>query len=268
MHLWDKASGNLTDFITHFSFVINSRNSTNYADGLAFFLAPNGSTTPDGSEGGSMGLARLNESLNTTVNHFVAVEFDIFSNIEWDPPSVHVGIDINSMESVANVSWLGANISIMEGRTNKARISYNSTSHNFGVLFTGFINNATVWQFLSHNIDLRDHLPEWVTFGFSATTGLSAAMHTIYAWNFTSSLADNITKPSPNLAQPTVAGSPSPNPAPNQRKNNRLGLAVGLGVGGSFLCGGFALILFGLWKRNRSYTKEDQAFDKCMDDEF
>jgi hypothetical protein len=103
MHLWDKASGNLTDFTTHFSFVIDSQNNTNYADGLAFFLAPSGSTIPDGSEGGSMGLARLNHSLNTTVNHFVAVEFDIYSNIEWDPPGVHVGIDINSMESVANV---------------------------------------------------------------------------------------------------------------------------------------------------------------------
>jgi hypothetical protein len=52
------------------------------------------------------------------------------------------------------------------------------------------------------------------------------------------------------------------------RKNNRLGLANGLGVGGSFLVGGFALILFCLWKRNNSYTAEDLAFDRCMDDEF
>jgi hypothetical protein len=41
MHLWDKASGNLTDFTTNFSFVIDSQNNTNYGDGLAFFLAPN-----------------------------------------------------------------------------------------------------------------------------------------------------------------------------------------------------------------------------------
>jgi hypothetical protein len=186
----------------------------------------------------------------------VAVEFDIFSNIPCDPPDVHVGIDINSMESVANLSWPGANISIMEGRTNEARISYNSTSHNLSVLFTGPINNAIVWQSLSYNIDLRDPLPEWVTFGFSATTGLSAAMHTIRTWDFSSTLED------------TVAGSPSSNPVPNQRKNNRLGLVVGLAVGGSFLFGGFALILFGFWKRNRSYTKEDLAFDRYMDDKF
>jgi hypothetical protein len=250
MHLWDKTSRNLTDFTTDFSFVIDSRENTNityYGDGLAFFLAPNGSTTTTDSDGGAMGLCRRNQTLNTTGNHFVAVEFDIFSNKEWDPPSVHVGIDINSMESVANVSWLGANISITEGRTNEARITYNSSSHNLSVLFTGLINNATVWQSLSYKIDLRDYLPEWVTFGFTAATGRDTAMHTIRTWNFTSTLEDIVTKP---------------------RKSNRLGLAIGLGVGGSFLVGGFALILFCLWKRKNSYTAEDLAFDRCMDEEF
>jgi hypothetical protein len=105
MHLWDKESKNLTDFTTSFSFVINSKNNTYYGDGLAFFLAPNDSTLPEDSAGGGMGLATTKQSLNTTANHFVAVEFDIFSNPEWDPPGVHVGIDINSMKSVANVSW-------------------------------------------------------------------------------------------------------------------------------------------------------------------
>jgi hypothetical protein len=83
MHLWDKTSRNLTDFTTDFSFVIDSRENTNityYGDGLAFFLAPNGSTTTTDSDGGAMGLCRRNQTLNTTGNHFVAVEFDIFSN--------------------------------------------------------------------------------------------------------------------------------------------------------------------------------------------
>jgi hypothetical protein len=47
MRLWDKESGNLADFTTHFSFVIDSQNKTVYGGGLAFFLAPNGSTMPD-----------------------------------------------------------------------------------------------------------------------------------------------------------------------------------------------------------------------------
>jgi hypothetical protein len=86
-------------------------------------------------------------------------------------------------------------------------------------------------------------------------------MHTIYTWDFTSTLEDIVTKP-------PMASSPSLNTAPNQSRNNRLGLAVGLGVGGSFLFGGFALILSGLRKRNKSYTEVELSFDRCMDDEF
>jgi serine/threonine protein kinase len=257
MQLWDKASGNLTDFTTNFSFVIDSQNQ-NYGDGLAFFLAPQNSMIPNNSGGGYMGLARgdqvLNSTgdqvLNSTDNPFVAVEFDIFSN-DWDPPGEHVGIDINSMKSVANVSWRGANYSILQGRINEARISYNSTSHNLSVLFTGLINNATIWQSLSYNIDLRDHLPELVTFGFSAATGIATATQTIHTWDFSSTLEDvNVTNP-------------------GRRKNNRFGLDLGLGVGGSLLFGVLALILLGLWKkRNWRRTDEELALHRCMDEEF
>jgi hypothetical protein len=104
MHLWDKASGNLTNFTTHFSFVIDSQNIDNYRDGLAFFLAPKGSRIPDNSCGCTMGLAREDQRESSTDNPFVAVEFDIYTNKQFDPPGVHVGIDINSMKSVANVS--------------------------------------------------------------------------------------------------------------------------------------------------------------------
>jgi hypothetical protein len=267
MHLWDKASRNLKNFSTNFTFVIDSQNKTVYGDGLAFFLAPNGSTMPDNiKQGGGMGLTEDDQQLNSDNNHFVAVEFDIFSDHSsntWDPPGEHVGIDINSMKSAANVSWQGSRTSIMEGRINEARISYNSTSHNLSVLFTGLINNATVWQSLSYNLDLRDHLPEWVTFGFSAATGNASAMHTIHTWDFSSTLEDIV-------AKQTVPSNPSPNsnPAPDRRKNIRLGLNLGLGVGGSFLFGGLALILFALWKRNRSNKEKDRALDRCMNDEF
>ncbi|XP_059446411.1 L-type lectin-domain containing receptor kinase IX.1-like [Corylus avellana] len=205
-----------------------------------------------------MGLARDYQPLNSTENTFAVVEFDIYSN-EYDPRGQHVGIDIKSMLSVATVSWQGSRISIMDGRINEAWISCNSSSHNLSVLFTGLINNATVWQSLSYIVDLRDHLAKCVTFGFSAATGNTSAMHTIRTWDFNSSLEDT-----------TVAGSPSPNSAPNRRKNKRLGLAVGLGVGKSIFLGGFALIIFGFWKRNRrdAEAEEDLAIDRYMDDEF
>ncbi|GMY38488.1 L-type lectin-domain containing receptor kinase IX.1-like [Fagus crenata] len=265
MHLWDKDSGNLTDFTTHFSFSIDSKNQNVYGDGLAFFLAPNGSKIPLKSKGGStMGLARGDQATNSVDNPFVAVEFDIYSNEYWDPPGEHVGIDINSMKSFANTSWY-SNISIMEGKKNEAWIRYNSSSHNLSVVFTGFRNDVPIRQFLSANVDLSRCLPKWVTFGFSATTGNSSAIHTIYSWDFKSSLEidNNTTNP-----KDPVADTPSPDLVPNQRKNNTLGLATGFGIGGLVLVGGLALVLFALWKRNRRDKEEDHVLGENIDEEF
>ena len=158
MHLWNKASGHLTDFSTHFTFVIDSQNQTKYADGLTFFLALNGSKLSTDAYSKNLGLYNYPPS-NSQDSCFVEVEFDIWSNFQWDPPGAHVGIDINSMKSVANVPWL-SNISIMEGKTNEAWISYNSSSKNLSVVFTGFKNNVTVLKSLSGIVDLRNYLPE------------------------------------------------------------------------------------------------------------
>ncbi|XP_050262704.1 L-type lectin-domain containing receptor kinase IX.1-like [Quercus robur] len=252
MHLWDKTSGNLTDFTTHFSFVIDSQNQPKFADGLAFFLSPNDSKIPMGAYGRVLGLTTQAEALNSVANPFVAVEFDIWSNFEWDPEGEHVGIDINSMKSVANASWF-SDITIMEGRINEALISYNSSSYNLSVVFTGFKNNRTIFQTLSHIVDLRNLLPEWVTFGFSAATGAeSCVMHTIYTWNFSSSLEiDN------NIISPE-----GPSPALSSKKRNTNRLAVEFSVGGFILVGGSAMILFALWKMNRRHKEDDHALDE------
>ena len=77
MHLWDKNSKNLTDFATYFSFGNDLQIQTKYADGLAFFLAPNGSKTSIAANAGSLGL--YNSASNSISNPFVVVEFDIFS---------------------------------------------------------------------------------------------------------------------------------------------------------------------------------------------
>ncbi|KAL4628917.1 hypothetical protein ACB092_05G271900 [Castanea dentata] len=188
MKLWDKDSGNLTDFTTHFSFAIDSQKRTEYGDGIAFFLAPVGSKIPLLTKGGStMGLSRDDQALYSVDNPFVAVEFDIYSNDYLDPPGEHV-----------------------------------------------------------------------------ASTGNSSAIHTIYSWDFSSSLEidETITNPKDPVSSPNV-------PAPKQRKNNTLGLSMGLGFGGFVLVGGLAMVLFSLWKRNRrDKGEDDDVLDDSIDEEF
>ena len=145
MQLYDKATGKLTDFTTHFSFVIDSDGREAYGYGLAFFLAPQGTRlNPNITKDGSMGLTLDDQPVNPTGDPFVAVEFDIYNNT-WDPPHDHVGIDLNSMRSVADISWL---CNIQQGKKNDAWISYNSSAKSLSVVFTGFRNNVTVSNIL------------------------------------------------------------------------------------------------------------------------
>ena len=116
-HLWNKALKRLVDFSTNLSFGIDSQIKFSYGDGLSFFLAPNGTQLPSDVTGGSgLGLLPNNQqTLNSTGNHFFfAVEFDTFPNA-WDPKHDHVGININSMKSVENMTWLSH---ILEGKIN------------------------------------------------------------------------------------------------------------------------------------------------------
>lgn len=271
MQLWDKASGNLTDFTTHFSFSIDSQGRRAYGDGLAFFLAPEGSKLPPNlSQGRSLGLTRNDQQLNTTDNHFVAVEFDIYKNY-FDPPGEHVGIDINSMQSVNNITWL---CNISGGIKTDAWISYNSSTHNLSVAFTGYRNNTVEMQFLSQIVSLRDYLPERVSFGFSASTGSASALHTLYSWDFSSSLEidDNVTNPidpDTNTLDPAAASPPNGGSRRN-RKKNRTGLAVGLGVGGGAIVVGAALVGFVI-KFMCGHEEDEEGghvVEEYMDEEF
>ncbi|KAF7127917.1 hypothetical protein RHSIM_Rhsim11G0140900 [Rhododendron simsii] len=186
LHLWDKSTGKLTDFDTHFTFVVDSDGLPNFADGLAFFLAPDGSMS---TAGGAFGLP-IDPVTIVATSPFVAVEFDTFQN-RWDPvgisPVTHVGIDVNSLTSNVTAVWYG---NITRGIKNEAWIKYDSSSYKLSVVFTGSVNNSRVEDTIHLIVDLRDYLPEWVTIGFSASTGALVEKHTVKSWAFSSSLGN------------------------------------------------------------------------------
>ncbi|KAM1021748.1 hypothetical protein ACFX2I_042806 [Malus domestica] len=172
LHLWDSSTGSLADFTTHFTFVVDTGHTGNnnyFSDGFAFFLGPVGYPIPPNSAASSLGLFNSTTKLRSN-NQIVAVEYDTFPN-SFDPQEWHVGIDINSISSVANASW--TNVSSNSGKLGHAWITYNAISKNLSVFWTYdenpvFVNNSS----LSLQIDLRDVLPEKVTTGFSASTGV------------------------------------------------------------------------------------------------
>nr|DAD45421.1 TPA_asm: hypothetical protein HUJ06_003651 [Nelumbo nucifera] len=257
VRLWDNTTGNLTDFTTQFSFTVDSMNDRRYADGLAFFLAPYGFTLP--SSCCNIGIFKRGSEVQKTANQIVAVEFDTYGNY-WDPiPSLtnwnlkpyHVGIDINSSDSVVTGRWT---TSLEDGKTTTARISFSSTTKRLSISWT-YANNPTLS--LSYEVDLKQILPEWVTVGFAGSTGTTGEFHRIHSWDFYSSLEMEKSHNS------SLEMEKSHNSTIRNRKNT--GLVVGVVVGGGCLALGLGLVCFILWMKRKRDKKEEQD-DIIVDD--
>ena len=255
MHLWDKNSGVVANFTSNFSFIIDSQGKDTYSDGLTFFLSTPDFPSPSKKYGPGLGL--LSFEPKEDKDNFVAVEFDTFNNTELDPSypvREHVGININSMKSRNSTPWY---CTIMQNRTYSASINYDSSTHNFSVTFTGFDNDSTpIQQHLSYTINLKVFLPEWVEFGFSASTGFVSELHFLTAWSFEST--------SPLMNQQP----PAPSVEKNKDEPNKK-LVVGLSVGACILmiC---LVVLYRVYKKRwrPSEEEEELVFDLSMDDEF
>ncbi|XP_050260657.1 L-type lectin-domain containing receptor kinase IX.1-like [Quercus robur] len=260
MHLWDEKSGKVANFTSNFSFTIDSQGKDSYSDGIMFFLSTPNYPVPSPTDGSGLGLLSRNQMQQPTFlaeNKFVAVEFDTFQNDEFDPLNSvreHVGININSMKSQISTPWY---CTIKENRTYSASINYDSSTQNLSVTFTGF-KNTTIQQHLSFVINLTDHLPESVEFGFSASTGLISELHILSTWSFKS------TSPS------TIQQSPAP-PVDKNKDEPKTKLVVGLSLGASILIIGLVLVCFLYRKKCREGKGEKEeklGFDLSMDDEF
>nr|GLL28595.1 L-type lectin-domain containing receptor kinase IX.1-like [Ipomoea trifida] len=217
LHLWDKASGDLADFTTHFTFNIDSNGSSRYADGMAFFMA-NFSTPFDINRtcGGALGLM---DAYKPSPDHFLAVVFDTYSN-EKNMPMTNVSIIIDSvLVPEENTVWWN---NITQGKNNNASITYNANSRILQVVFTGFWDGHYLTGNLSHMVDLR-YLPEFVNVGFSGATGMLSEENIVSSWRFNST--------SLTLSSSVSSVSPSPSPAPpREEKNKKKGLVIGLSI--------------------------------------
>ncbi|MED6137133.1 hypothetical protein PIB30_062104 [Stylosanthes scabra] len=183
VRLWEQETNRLANFETQFSFNLTS--SRRYpADGLAFFIAPSDTTIPADSTGGRLGLFSPSNALNTSsASQVIAVEFDTFMDGDsnpWDPNYRHIGIDVDSIESSAVTRW-----ERREGVVLNVLISYNPNTKTLSVVAT--YPDGERYE-LSHVVDVRTVLPEWVRVGFSASTGLQYQAHNLMSWSFTSSL--------------------------------------------------------------------------------
>ncbi|CAH1444287.1 unnamed protein product [Lactuca virosa] len=169
-------------FSTRFSFsIVNLNPLSPVGDGLTFFISPENRTL--GSPGGYLGLV---DSSRLTKNKFIAIEYDTRLDPHFnDPNNNHVGLDIDSLNSIKTADCMDAGIDLRTGISFTSWIDYDHGQKNLKVFLTRsrFKPNNPL---LNMDIDLSSYFQEHMYLGFSASTEGSTETHLIKHWKFKS----------------------------------------------------------------------------------
>jgi hypothetical protein len=150
-------------------------------EGLAFILAADATTLPQNSEGQWLGIVNASTNGSSQAN-VVAVEFDTKKSYQEDLDDNHVGLDVNSIYSIEQVSltYYGVNLSSSSDVT--VKVQYDGKAMNVSVSMTNGPGGKV--PIISLPLNLSDYLPEEVFVGFSASTGNDTELNCIRSWEF------------------------------------------------------------------------------------
>ncbi|XP_022855632.1 probable L-type lectin-domain containing receptor kinase S.7 [Olea europaea var. sylvestris] len=249
---FDPETNITASFSTRFSFSIDNVNPSSFGDGLTFFLSPNNQTL--GSPGGYLGLVN---SSQLTKERFIAIEFDTRQDLLFnDPDENHVGLDINSLNSIKTANSMIQGVNLKGGNLITAWIDYENEKKKLEI-FLSYSSFKPEEPLLRVGVDLSDYLKEFMYVGFSASTEGSTELHFIQNWNFRTLgfrpirpkiHPYNVSESSVPLRPPiTVSDS-------GNRHHKRIGLGLGIGFP-AFFCTvlvGFGWISIKKWKGIKS----------------
>ena len=150
-------TGAIVSFNTSFSFRIVTQ-SNESGEGMAFFIAQD-KTFPHSSAGAYLGLSNgtLMENTSFPGHKFFAVEFDISQSPQFDDPSSsHVGIDINSLQSIQTLDTSGiAGLSLLRNFSFQAWIEFNASTSLVQVWLMNYEESTDY----ANSLDRKDQSP-------------------------------------------------------------------------------------------------------------
>ncbi|KAL5545456.1 hypothetical protein UlMin_005143 [Ulmus minor] len=189
--LWRRGKGNSTirasfnsTFILNISPYPGSPVPT--GDGLSFILTGN-PALPEESYGQWLGIvnARTNGSLNAQT---MAIEFDTKKSFQEDLDDNHVGLDLNSVYSITQVSLTGYGLNLSSGRSITVNVQYDGKNISVFASWTNQTSEKSKDPILTWPVDLSKVLPDTVYVGFSGSTGDNhTERNCVLAWDFHSS---------------------------------------------------------------------------------
>ncbi|KAJ6754060.1 hypothetical protein OIU79_026819 [Salix purpurea] len=223
---FDQESNTTASFSTRFSFSIHGVNENSYGDGLSFFISRDNQTL--GSPGGYLGLVN---SSQLTKNKFVAIEFDTRLDAHFnDPNDHHIGLDIDSLNSIKTADPILQNIDLKSGDLITAWIDYKNDLRVLKV-YMSYSSLKPKKSLLTVHIDLSEYLKGDMYVGFSGSTEGSTELHLVANWSFKISgfLPLNPYSNPHNVSDSSVTITPVI-PISNAANKRHRSLGFGLGV--------------------------------------
>ncbi|KAJ7015544.1 L-type lectin-domain containing receptor kinase S.7 [Populus alba x Populus x berolinensis] len=247
---FDQESNTTASFSTRFSFSIRSANENSFGDGLSFFLSQDNQTL--GSPGGYLGLVN---SSQLTKNKFVAVEFDTRLDARFnDPNDHHIGLDIDSLNSVKTADPILQDIDLKSGDLITAWIDYKNDLRVLKV-YMSYSSLKPINSLLTVQIDLSEYLKGDMYVGFSGSTEGSTELHLVTNWSLRISgfLPLNPNSDPYNVSDSSVTVTTPVIPISNAANKRHKSLGFGLGITGpaifcTFLVA-FGYISFRKWQK-------------------
>ncbi|KAI9153081.1 hypothetical protein LWI28_005633 [Acer negundo] len=181
--LWKKRGVNS---VFNSIFTLNILNQTATAgEGLAFVLTDN-TDVPENSD--EQWLSIVNATTNgTSQANIVAIEFDTRKSYSQDLDDNHVGLDINSIYSIKQVSLNSYGVNLSTGTNVTVHVQYDGKNITVSVGH----NAKNLELVLSEPIDLSEYLPQKVFVGFTASTSNYTQLNCVKSWEFNGSDFDD-----------------------------------------------------------------------------
>ncbi|KAL8243263.1 hypothetical protein R6Q59_009521 [Mikania micrantha] len=174
-------------FSTHFSFIIIPPPPHCLSgEGIAFLITSGPHSLPY-----SIGSIGLPQSIQNSRDYsFLAVEFD--TNFDQDLGDIngnHVGMDLDSVLSVASVDLMSIGVDLKSGKPVNSWIEYNSSQKVIEV-WVGYNEVKPDNPILAAPMDLSKRFQRFHRFmyvGFSASNGRGSSVHLVKNWEFKTS---------------------------------------------------------------------------------
>uniref|UniRef100_A0ACD5WE07 Uncharacterized protein n=1 Tax=Avena sativa TaxID=4498 RepID=A0ACD5WE07_AVESA len=159
--------------------------------GIVFFIGKDNFSTALPSQ--YLGLLNSDNNGNAT-NHIFGVELDTIQSTEFkDPNDNHVGIDVNSLESVAvkpaayydDKTGAFRDLLLISGKAMQVWVDYESNTTQISVFLAPFKDGAKPsTPLVSAKRNLSEVLVDPAYAGFSSSTGTVRSRHYVLGWSF------------------------------------------------------------------------------------